>query len=372
MRVAELGLYILFNEKLGLAPGEVTLLIAISIAPFMLKFLLAICSDSVTLCGSRRKSYLILSAIVNLVSIILLMVLGLKLGLVFIMACIVVANLSLTWLDLLDHALVAQAARYDLKNGSANLHMLAVYAYAIGGLLACLVAGSYEYNEYRLHEESHHHDHQHHHEEGFSLFGLTFSHAGDSHMPSTDEDDHHEGSGVDPNWYFGTYAVFALIVVIASFFVNPINEPEIIRMSDEDRKKLREDDELSANCSLTFGEIGRLFGYKKFFLPVLFFLLQGLVLPKFDDIHYIFLLEEVDMEKYSYTYLNGISYASLLLFTILYGAFFSRSQIWLMVEVSLVLFLAQTALMLMVVTRINVSWGISDEIATGVMFFLGS
>ena len=40
MRVAELGLYILFNEKLGLAPGEVTLLIAISIAPFMLKFLL--------------------------------------------------------------------------------------------------------------------------------------------------------------------------------------------------------------------------------------------------------------------------------------------------------------------------------------------
>ena len=155
-----------------------------------------------------------------------------------------------------------------------------------------------------------------------------------------EEHDHQEGPGVHPNWYFGSYAVFALIVVIATFFVNPINEPEIIRMSEEDRKKLHEDDDqLGANCSLTFDEIGRLFGYKQFFLPVLFFLLQGLVLPKFDDIHYIFLLEEANMEKYTYSYLNCIAYASLLLFTILYGVFFSRSQIWLMVEVSLVLFL---------------------------------
>lgn len=134
---------------MDLEPDEVTLLIAISITPWLFKIFFAICSDSVTLCGTRRKSYLIINSIVNTFAIILLMLLGLKLGKVFIMTCVVIANMALTWLDTLAEALIAQASRYDLKNGAANLHIFMIYCVGFGGLTACIVGGSFELKEYR-------------------------------------------------------------------------------------------------------------------------------------------------------------------------------------------------------------------------------
>jgi hypothetical protein len=136
-----------------------------------------------------------------------------------------------------------------LQNGSANLHSLTILVYAFGGLLACLMAGSFEYNDFLSGETS------------------------------------------DPNFYFGAFTALSTIVLVASFFLNPINEPEIIRMSEEDRKLLHGSDELAVNCSQTFSEICRLSGYREFLLPVLFFVLQGFLLPNLDDLHYIFLIE---------------------------------------------------------------------------------
>lgn len=129
---------------------------------------------------------------------------------------------------------------------------------------------------------------------------------------------------------------------------------------------------LSANCNLTFREIGRLFGYKEFLLPMMYFLIQGILMPNFDDIHYVFLTEEIGMPKYRYDFLNCAAYVSMVLFICLYGAYFSRTQVWLMIEISLVLFLAMTVLMFIVAMRINVDWGISDEVLTGIMFFFGT
>ena len=80
-------------------------------------------------------------------------------------------------------------------------------------------------------------------------------------------------SGVDPNYYFGGYGVLVIVLLINSFFLDPINEPEIVRMTDEERQLMHEDEKLSSNCNLTFKEIGRLFGYREFLLPILYFLI---------------------------------------------------------------------------------------------------
>ena len=106
-RLLELGLYIVFKEKLGLQAGEITLLLAIMALPWIFKFLMAIMSDSVTLCGTRRKSYLIINSFLNIISITLLMALGIKLGKVFIMFCIVTSQICMTWCDSLSDALIA-------------------------------------------------------------------------------------------------------------------------------------------------------------------------------------------------------------------------------------------------------------------------
>jgi hypothetical protein len=107
MRILELGMYALFHDKLNLPPKEVTLLVGLSIAPWLLKTFLAIISDSFTFWGTRRKSYLILSSAVNVFALSLLMVWGLEVGKLFIVSCIMVANLMLAWLDTIDHAMIA-------------------------------------------------------------------------------------------------------------------------------------------------------------------------------------------------------------------------------------------------------------------------
>lgn len=107
VRLLELGMYVVFAEKLHLSPAEITLLVAITATPRLFKVLLAICSDSVTCCGTRRKSYLVINSIFNTLSVVMLMWLGLELGKDFIVFCIMVAQFCMTWLDCLADALTA-------------------------------------------------------------------------------------------------------------------------------------------------------------------------------------------------------------------------------------------------------------------------
>jgi len=197
-RLLELGLYYVFKEKLGLQPGEITLLLGIMAFPWIAKIFLAIFSDNISIFGSRRKSYLIINSSVVILSIVLLMALGVKEGKVFIMTCVFISQVCMTWNDAITDALIAQASRSDLKKGAANLQTVASMAYAIGGIIACCSAGSIE---------------------------LSSS----------------EGEQIDPNWYFGTYAVLISILLVASICLNRALEPEIIEVqrSREERQQMR-------------------------------------------------------------------------------------------------------------------------------------
>lgn len=151
--------------------------------PWVLKIFLAIFSDNVTCCGSRRKSYLIINATINILSIVLLMIFGLMLGKYFILACIVLSQICMTWCDAVSDALIAQGSRLDLKRGAINLNTICTIAFALGGIVACVSAGFIE---------------------------------------MTCDNDY------DPNILFGVYAGIIAILLIASIFLNYYHEPEVI------------------------------------------------------------------------------------------------------------------------------------------------
>ena len=151
--------------------------------PWVLKIFLAIFADNVSCCGSRRKSYLIVNAIINIFSIVLLMLFGIMLGKYFILGCIVLSQICMTWCDDVSDALIAQASRIDLKRGAINLNTICIFAFACGGVVACSCAGFIE---------------------------LSY------------EDDY------DPNILFGVYIAIITVLLIASFFLNRDLEPEII------------------------------------------------------------------------------------------------------------------------------------------------
>lgn len=113
--------------------------------------------------------------------------------------------------------------------------------------------------------------------------------------------------------------------------------------------------------------------YTEFSLPIIFLFIQGILLPNFDDLHYVFLVETVGMPKYECDFLNTITYGAILIFIFLYNQFLTKVQAWIMVLVSLILILIMTLLMLANATRTNTeSWGMSDEAINALIFFLGT
>ena len=78
------------------------------------------------------------------------------------------------------------------------------------------------------------------------------------------------------------------------------------------------------------------------------------------------------MPVHVYSFLNGIAYISMVIYIIFFVTFLNRVQAWLMIELSLLGLLLMTSIMLLVALRYNIDWGVSDEVATGVMFFFGT
>ena len=108
---------------------------------------------------------------------------GIEVGKEFIMFCVILSQVGMTWNDAITDALIAQVAREDLENGSVELNTFAKIAGSAGGILACISAGT------------------------MVLFG---------------------GKDLDPNAYFGTYLGILILLLISSIFLNRNFEPEII------------------------------------------------------------------------------------------------------------------------------------------------
>ena len=105
---------------------------------------------------------------------------------------------------------------------------------------------------------------------------------------------------------------------------------------------------------------------------MIFFFLQGIIVPNFDDIHYTFLREELRIKKHTYDFLNACTYFALFIFMSIFNSYFSKTDSWKLVLNSLVLFTIMTLLMLSNATRLNLDLGISDEALNVFVFILST
>ena len=78
------------------------------------------------------------------------------------------------------------------------------------------------------------------------------------------------------------------------------------------------------------------------------------------------------MAKWKYDFLNATAYVAMIIFTLSYNYLLTSSELWLMVLTSLTLLLLMTGLMLANVLRVNVQYGVSDEVINGFIFFFGT
>lgn len=206
---------------------------------------------------------------------------------------------------------------------------------------------------------------------------------------------------MDPNVYFGTYAALIMIVLISSFFLSQLMEPEIILIKRMKRKQREEramqrllaaqeegddgaqmdmqesegsipDDPLGRTCSKNLSDLCGILKYKELYLFLIYFFITGLLLPNIDDLHYVFLTETIGMPKYTYDFLNTLMFVGLLICTVLFNQLLAGVQVWILILASLVMTLLTTSLVLINAVRLNIEWGISDEVINGFIFFFGT
>lgn len=72
--------------------------------------------------------------------------------------------------------------------------------------------------------------------------------------------------------------------------------------------------------------------YKEVHLSLLYFGLQGLLVPNFDDLHYIFLTEKCGMKKFMYDFLNVLSYVGTIIFTVVYNKYLTNVQVRTLIQ----------------------------------------
>ena len=79
-------------------------------------------------------------------------------------------------------------------------------------------------------------------------------------------------------------------------------------LSDTSTVDSFEEQTLCQSCSRTFKSIWNVLKYKEMYLPLIFFFVQGILLPNFDDLHYVFLTGTCGMSKATYDFLNVLTY----------------------------------------------------------------
>jgi hypothetical protein len=100
------------------------MLIGIINFPWVIKLIFGLIFDNVSLCGSRRRSYLLLACICNLASLVALILFAMKHGKIFLTVCLFLTQICMTTCDAITDALIVQASRVDSDNAAANLNTL--------------------------------------------------------------------------------------------------------------------------------------------------------------------------------------------------------------------------------------------------------
>lgn len=132
---------ILFKDYYKLEPSEMQRLMSFTFLPWSIKIIFGLISDNIPLLGSRRKSYLLIMAFVQFLSMVVLGYIETKdLSESGAAWMLFLSNLSIAFSDVIvDSLMVIQARRFP-EDGSEDLTSFSWTCSAVGGFLGSIAA----------------------------------------------------------------------------------------------------------------------------------------------------------------------------------------------------------------------------------------
>ena len=139
--LCSLGTSYYLNETLALVPAQAESLRATAAIPWIIKPLYGMLSDSVPICGTRRKSYLLIFSAISAAAYFALSVPGLVTTYTSALGALVVASLGIAFCDVVIDGKVVEAARSERDDMAGNLQTLSWISLSIGSVLGSIVSG---------------------------------------------------------------------------------------------------------------------------------------------------------------------------------------------------------------------------------------
>ena len=115
-----------------------------------------------------------------------------------------------------------------------------------------------------------------------------------------------------------------LVMTVSVVALSRNMEPDCILQQRENPDAVVEDHFVN-NLVSTFHTIYERMRYPEIYMCLVYFVLQGLLVPNYDDLHYIFLTEKCGLTTYMYDFLNLFTYIGTLALTVAYNQYLSKN-----------------------------------------------
>lgn len=253
--------------------------------------------------GSRRKSYLVIGALVQFLTMIIL---GFqhKEDETLATWMLFLSNLSIAFSDVIvDSLMVIQSRKYP-DEGAEELNSFSWSCMSMGGLIGSITAAF-----------------------------LT---------------QHYE-----PRYCFLFSSTMGLVMATVAYRLN-------INLEHEGWAPSHTNSTFWEDIQRNFGEIVQAFRVRQFSQMIAYLLIGGVLVPSFGSFGYYFMLDVVHVSKFSYSMLTVLGFACLLVGTYFYKKYLQTKEYrnLIMFDALISIFLAP--LTLTFVLRLNLKWGIPD------------
>ena len=248
----------LFKTHYKLDPGHVQTLQAFTFLPWSIKIVYGLVSDNFPIFGSRRVSYLLIMAVLQFVTMLML---GLSpqsenmaTWLLFF------SNLSIAFSDVIVDSLMVIQARRHPDSGSEDLNTFSWTCMSMGGLIGSFIAAI-----------------------------LT---------------DFYE-----PRYCFLFSSLMSLAIAFVAVKLDTALETEGLEAQEENQLGFWHD------FKRNLGEIKEAFKIREFYSMIIYLIVKGALVPSFSSFGYYFMLDVAGISKFAYSMLSVLGFCCLLVGT---------------------------------------------------------
>ena len=282
---------------------------AFAFLPWSVKIIYGLISDNIPLFGSKRKSYLLIMAILQSVTMVVLAMQDKESNdVTLVKYSLFLSNVGIAFSDVIVDSLMVIQARKDPEQGSEELSTFQWTFMAIGGLLGSVIAAV---------------------------------------LTESDQS----------SLCFWLSAIMGVIIAVNALFLDSNVESD--GLTEEELKEQKNATILS-DMKRYITEMKEAFKLPEFRNVMLYLVVGGMLVPSFSAFSYYFMMDVIQLSKFTYSMLNVLGYICLMFGTSIFNKYFKDYEYRKLIMMDGLLTGLMAPFSMSLILRTNLNYGVPD------------